>query len=300
MIDVARILAERLRQVEWVHGRLLCLGYAEHVLGECRDALPEALRELSASYLTAAWDLLDGDGTMSALADLHRSYFTARLGGSRQAEEITWVAVLGVSACWQRELKAEGLVHSQLVDVTLLVVSEEGQRVAGRYHGSPWSEARWQLVHWLGTAPSTVDLRPLSHLFTAVDEQHSRALVLDYTEHVLRECHDALSAADLEHALAYLQAARDLLAGAGTAARLAEARDIYQSTKGDSMRTTWLVPRAVNVVLDQSTPDLSSAARHAQSVILAHSRRDMRKAETARWNEERWQLVRLVEGIGES
>jgi hypothetical protein len=300
MLDIARVLADQLRQVDTVHRKLLCLDYAQHVLQECRDVLTPEQWDLSAGYLTAARQLLDGEGgSMTALADVHHAYLR-RFDGDRRADEVAWVVLLGVSACWQRELKAEGLVQSQLVDVTVMAVSQDGQRVVGSHGGSSRAEAGWQLTHLLGTAPSTFDLRPLSHLFSAADDRQAKILALDYTAHALRECRRELTSTQLDTALAYLAAAKDFVAGAGTEAALSAAQTGYTAGRQGAERITWLTQRTVNVVTGQSTLDIRAAARHARSVILTHARADMAKARIAQWNEERWQLIRLLEILSDA
>jgi hypothetical protein len=88
-----------------------------------------------------------------------------KVHGSRVAEQITWISVLAVSACWQQEMMREGIVHGQFDKIDVRTVAHEGQRVVTLVFGQStlegqaaaerarWQEARWQLIHLLETVP---------------------------------------------------------------------------------------------------------------------------------------------------
>ncbi|MBP2326818.1 hypothetical protein JOF56_007203 [Kibdelosporangium banguiense] len=165
MIDIPRVLTQQLYSVDEVHGKLLCLAYARHAMHECRSMLSPAELGSALAYLQIAESLFSGEGTMAALADARRGYFTVKVNGSRVAEQITWISVIAVSACWQQEMMREGIVHGQFDRIDVRTVAHEGQRVVTLPHDQStmegqaqatrarWEEARWQLIHLLESAP---------------------------------------------------------------------------------------------------------------------------------------------------
>jgi hypothetical protein len=165
MIDIPRVLTQQLYAVDELHGKMLCLAYARHAMLECRPLLSSAELDSSLAYLDVAVSLFSGSGTMSALADARRGYFTVKVHGSRVAEQITWISVLAVSACWQQEMMREGIVHGQFDKIDVRTVAHEGQRVVtlvfdqstqegqASARQARWQEARWQLIHLLETVP---------------------------------------------------------------------------------------------------------------------------------------------------
>jgi hypothetical protein len=165
MIDIPRVLTQQLYTVDEVHGKLLCLAYARHAMMECRPLLSADELNSSLAYLDVAVSLFSGSGSMAALADARRGYFTVKVHGSRVAEQITWISVIAVSACWQQEMMREGIVQGQFDRIDVRTVAHEGQRVVTLQHDQStvegqalatrarWQEARWQLIHLLETVP---------------------------------------------------------------------------------------------------------------------------------------------------
>ena len=165
MIDVPRVLTQQLYAADPLHQKLVCLSYARHALLACRSVLGADESDSALHYLDVAESLFDGDGTMAALAEARRGYFTVKIKGSRIAEQITWISVIAVSACWQQEMMREGIVRGQFDRIDVHTVAHEGQRVVTLPHEmstakgqadaarARWDEATWQLTHLLETAP---------------------------------------------------------------------------------------------------------------------------------------------------
>jgi hypothetical protein len=165
VIDIPRVLTQQLYAADPLHQKLVCLSYARHALLACRSLLSADELDSALHYLEVAEALFDGDGTMAALAEARRGYFTVKTHGSRVAEQITWISVIAVSACWQQEMMREGIVRGQFDKIDVHTVAREGQRVVTLPNGQAdlagqalavrarWEEAKWQLTHLLETAP---------------------------------------------------------------------------------------------------------------------------------------------------
>jgi hypothetical protein len=165
MIDIPRVLSQQLYAADPLHQKLLCLAYARHALVSCESLLSADELHSALRYLDIAQELFDGAGSMAALAEARRGYFTVKMHGSRLAEQITWISVIAVSACWQQEMMREGIVRGQFDKVDVHTVSREAQRIVtvpcdqSTLEGQAvaararWDEAKWQLTHVVETAP---------------------------------------------------------------------------------------------------------------------------------------------------
>lgn len=163
----------------------------------------------------------------------------------------------------------------------------------------------------------------LIDLLEAAEPSWRKAVCLDFGAHVLDVCADGISGDLLRASRGYLDAARRLMSGTGDAGLLAHARSDYFDARGDGqdvvdaswvasvsvcaacqreMEGTGMVrpkryaPRAVDVAKEAQAAVGAYAAHRATAGMQGEVTVNARTAaRVARWEEARWQLLRVIE-----
>ncbi|WP_218002740.1 hypothetical protein [Nocardia brevicatena] len=163
----------------------------------------------------------------------------------------------------------------------------------------------------------------LVDLLEAAEPGRRKAVCLDFGAHVLDVCADSISGDLLRASRGYLDAARRLLAGTGDAGLLARARSDYFGARGDGqdvvdasgvasvsvcaacqremegagmVQSNRYVPRAVDVAKEAQAAVGAYAAHRATAGMQGEVTGNARTAaRVARWEEARWQLLRVIE-----
>lgn len=166
MIAIPAVLTAQLADASPELRKELALDFAEHAVGECREAA--AVDDGPAAYIGAARGFLRGTGAIEPVVEAHwRVWELVESDGL--AHEVGLLAVLAVKVVCQRELaQAAGMAQWRHVpDVKDVVTSAQGlvgKCAAARTGGAGpdraavrrarWEEARWQLLRTIERAPN--------------------------------------------------------------------------------------------------------------------------------------------------
>lgn len=171
MVIIPRVLTSLIRDLDENNAHRLALTFAERALQVCTNELTAAERDASLAYISAARNLLEGNGTVSGLDDAHQAYFSARHHNTRLSDDVTWAAATAVAACCQRQMEDAGILIKNKYMPSLIDVAKEAQAMAGRcaavsegelkdgddetaiVRRARWLEAKWQLLQLIDSVP---------------------------------------------------------------------------------------------------------------------------------------------------
>jgi predicted hotdog family 3-hydroxylacyl-ACP dehydratase len=179
MVIIPTVLTGLIKEVDDRKAGQLGLAFAERSIQVCANMLSAEERHSSLSYLQAARNLVEGQGTISELAEAHRAYYSARNQHSGLSDDVTWVASIAVAASCQRQMEDAGILRKKRYMPGLLDVAKAAQAVAGRCatasevhqedgdgsgkaRRARWLEAKWQLLFLIESVPFPGDPHPES------------------------------------------------------------------------------------------------------------------------------------------